>query len=451
MLVVALGLGVAVYLVAANALRSSVDADLERAAVGGRGAAAGDGRSLVGAPERLCAPATPTATTGFQTTVGLVQVVRADGSTCVADARDAVEPTQAETAAASGGERTRPRDAITAAGVHVRVVAVPATTGYAVLVGRDLTGVDRVLGQVTGALAVAAVAGALLAALAGRAVARAALRPVDQLSAAAERIAGTLDLTTPIEVQGEDEIARLARSFNAMIAALGAARAQQQQLVADAGHELRTPLTSLRTNLELLARSEATGVALPTAERAALLASVVAQAGELGDLARELTTLSQDSGSVAPVLVRLDEVVAAAVRRARRRGQHRWATDLAPWQLEGDPGGLERAVVNLLDNAVKFAPVGSEIQVTLRDGVLTVADHGPGIAPDELDRVFDRFWRSPAARSKPGSGLGLAIVADVVAAHRGRVWFDPVADHGATVHLALPGRTVSGLPGAAAG
>lgn len=154
---------------------------------------------------------------------------------------------------------------------------------------------------------------------------------------------------------------------------------------------------------------------------------------------------------MAPVTVRLDEVVAAAVRRARRRGRHRWVTDLATWQLEGDPGGLERAVVNLLDNAVKFAPVGSEIQVTLRDGVLTVADHGPGIAPDELDRVFDRFWRSPAARSKPGSGLGLAIVADVVAAHRGRVWFDPAVDHGATVHLALPGRTVSGLPGAAAG
>lgn len=390
-------------------------------------------------PESLCS-GTADVATRFQMVIGTVQVVRADGTTCTRDPADEVTPTAADVAVANGGAATSPRDDVTQGGTHVRIRTTALSSGYALLVARDLTDVDATLRQLALVLTLATGAGALLATVAGLLVARTGLRPIDDLTRTAESIAATQDLSIPIPVRGDDEVARLATAFNAMTTALAVARARQQQLVADAGHELRTPLTSLRTNIELLARSEAAGRPLPPEDRRALLQSVTAQLAELGDLVTELTVLSHDEPQRAHETVRLDDVVRRAVERASRRGDHELLADLEPWELDGDPGALERAVLNLLDNAVKFSPAGSTVRLRLADGTLTVEDSGPGIADDDQARVFDRFWRSERARGMPGSGLGLAIVADTVARHGGTVSASTAPEGGALLALALPGR-----------
>jgi two-component system sensor histidine kinase MprB len=209
-------------------------------------------------------------------------------------------------------------------------------------------------------------------------------------------------------------------------------------LIADAGHELRTPLTSLRTNIELLLRSEEADRPLPSADRKELLHSLTDQLHELSQLTNELSLLSHDEPATERVVVRLDDVVRRAVHRASRRGGHTITTHLDSSQVRGNPGALERAVLNLLDNAIKFSPPRSTVEVSLRDGWLHVADEGPGIPEAERPQVFQRFWRAPAARALPGSGLGLAIVADVVADHGGRVSLGPSATGGAVVSIYLP-------------
>lgn len=395
--------------------------------------------ALMSDPEALCDSAVGAASR-FQEVVGSIQLVRADGSTCAPDGADLVAPQAQDVAVAQGGAATSPRDAVTSAGTHVRVRTSPLGTGYALLAARDLTETDATLRQLGLVLIVATGAGALLASVVGLFVARAGLRPIDGLTRAAERIAATQDLSVPIDVRGDDEVARLARAFNAMTSALARAGERQQQLVADASHELRTPLTSMRTNIELLVRSEQSDRALPPGDRSALLESVTAQLGELTDLVSELTVLSHPDPAPAAVPVRLDDVVRRAVERASRRGDHVLDLHLDPWEFDGDPAAMERAVLNVLDNAIKFSPAGSTVRIRLDCGVLSVADSGPGIPVEEQDLVFDRFWRSPRARAMPGSGLGLAIVADVISEHGGTVAAATSATGGAVLSLTIPGR-----------
>ncbi|MFI2612461.1 ATP-binding protein [Kitasatospora sp. NPDC018619] len=287
--------------------------------------------------------------------------------------------------------------------------------------------------------------GILLAAVAGRLVARSSLRPVDQLTDAVEHIARTEEVGTTIPVHGHDEIARLSTSFNSMSTALANSRERQTRLIADAGHELRTPLTSLRTNVDLLIRSDDTGRPLPAATRTKLLGNMKAQMQELTVLIGDLLQLSRPDtpkSGPAPTVVALHEIAARAVERAELRGPGLvFETDTEPWYVHGDAAGLERAVINLLDNAVKYSPPGGTIDVRLHGGVLTVRDHGPGIPPDELRYVFDRFWRSPSSRQLPGSGLGLSIVAQSVREAGGEVTLGPAADGGpgALATVRLPG------------
>lgn len=277
-------------------------------------------------------------------------------------------------------------------------------------------------------------------------MARAGLRPVDKLTEAVEHVARTEDLSIriPVEEESEDEIARLSRSFNSMTSALANSRELQQQLIADAGHELRTPLTSLRTNIELLTRSEETGRPIPADDRKALLASVKAQMTELAALIGDLQELSRSEsgqqGGRHLQVVDFQETVEAALRRARLRGPELTITaDLQPWYVRSEPSALERAIVNILDNAVKFSPEGGTIEVSLDAGVLTVRDHGPGIPVDELPHVFDRFWRSPSARALPGSGLGLSIVARTVEQAGGEVSLARAEGSGTLATVRLPG------------
>ncbi|OIJ86533.1 two-component sensor histidine kinase [Streptomyces sp. MUSC 14] len=307
-----------------------------------------------------------------------------------------------------------------------------------------LKGTESTLNDLAVVLLLVSGIGVLGAGAAGLAVARAGLRPVDKLTEAVEHVARTEDLTIriPVEDDSEDEVARLSRSFNSMTASLASSRDLQQQLIADAGHELRTPLTSLRTNIELLTRSEETGRPIPPADRKALLASVKAQMTELAALIGDLQELSRSEGQRGERLqvVPLLDTVEAALRRARLRGPELTITaDLKPWYVRAEPSALERAVVNILDNAVKFSPEGGTVEVRLADGELTVRDHGPGIPADELPHVFDRFWRSPSARALPGSGLGLSIVARTVQQAGGQVVLAHAEGGGTVATVRLPG------------
>jgi two-component system sensor histidine kinase MprB len=376
----------------------------------------------------------------IQSGIGSLQLIRADGSSCTPAQVPPVPVTAADVDAASGGAATAVRDATTTTGVHVRVITFPVTDGYALMVWRDLTEMDNTLSTLSLALLLAGGMGVLGALSAGLIVARAGLRPLNNLTGAAEHVAATQNLNVPIAVTGDDEVARLGRAFNKMTTALEAARQRHNQLIADASHELRTPLTSLRTNIELLVRSEDRARPLPPADRRDLLHSLSAQVQELSLLTSELSLLTHAEPAVEPVAVRFDEVVRRAVHRASRRGHHTISTDLHPWEMVGDPGALERAVLNLLDNAVKFSPPKSTVTVRLRDGLLEVEDEGPGIPEFERQQVFQRFWRSPTARALPGSGLGLAIVADVAESHGAQVGVSQSRAGGAVVSIRLPHR-----------
>ncbi|MFD2350690.1 sensor histidine kinase [Nonomuraea ferruginea] len=320
----------------------------------------------------------------------------------------------------------------------------------AFVVGRPVEEINDTLRRVTVLLAGVAALGVLVAASVGLLVSRAALRPVGRLTRAVEHIAQTEDLDTRIPVEGGDEIARLSASFNAMTAALASSRDRQRQLVADAGHELRTPLTTLRTNIDLLLRSEQTGRSLDPGAKERLLVNVKAQFAELTTLVGDLLQLARGDTDHEPhAELAFQQVVTAAVERARLRGAE-IAADLEPWYVVGGAASLERAVLNLLDNAAKFSP-DSEVEVTLRDGELTVRDHGPGIPEEELPHVFDRFWRSPSARSLPGSGLGLAIVHQAVKEVGGEIRLHNAADGGVVATMTLPGTPAPRRAGVSSG
>jgi two-component system sensor histidine kinase MprB len=247
----------------------------------------------------------------------------------------------------------------------------------------------------------------------------------------------TGDLSERIPADGQDELSRLAASYNAMLAALEESLRAQRQLVADASHELRTPLTSLRTNFEVLMSDRE----LDPVERRKLLDDVVEQIGEMTALISELIELARgDTHPTEPEDVRLDLVAADAVERTRRdRPGVEFKTELASSVVRGVPSSLERAIGNVLDNAAKWSPQGGEVDVRVADGTVEVRDHGPGIDDADLPYVFDRFYRSPSARTMPGSGLGLAIVRQVAEAHGGQVVAERAEGGGTRVTIRLNG------------
>jgi two-component system sensor histidine kinase MprB len=356
----------------------------------------------------------------------------------------------AETAVASGQKAFSIRTAVCGStgggackpkGAQFRVVAVPKIDGgtrIAFVFAQSTDDINAKPEALGTALLVIGVAGVALASYAGVLVARRGLRPVTDLTQAAEHVAQTGELQ-PIEIRGDDELARLGTSFNSMLKAVEQAQERQRRLVADAGHELRTPLTSLRTNLDLLRQAEG-GRGLSAGDKAELMDDVVAQVEELTGLVSDLVELARDD--VQPSEGRpvdMVEVVAAAVERARRRAPEvTFDVWTRPWTVFGDARALERAVLNLLDNAGKWSPPGGTVTVRLSDGVLTVADEGPGIAEADLPFVFDRFYRADESRTMPGSGLGLAIVRQAALRHGGDVKPGRAPQGGALMRLTLP-------------
>jgi two-component system sensor histidine kinase MprB len=380
----------------------------------------------------------------------VLELLQPDGTVCRVPGRPAVVITAADRAVLSTGVGAAVRQGSTVDGQELRVKVSPLPGGSALVAARSLEATHEVLGRLRGLLFLLSIAGAFAAIGIGLVVARAGLRPLGRLTGAVENVARTQDLDVQIEVPAghrRDEVSRLTDAFNAMVTALARARIRQAQLIADAGHELRTPLTSLRTNLDLLVRSERTGRELPPDQREALLSSVTAQLDEMTTLVSELVVLAHEDAGVERTTLRLDAVLELAVERVTRRaGGRPILVDSEPWELVGDAGALERAVVNVLDNAVKFSPPGSTITARLSGGVVTVTDEGPGVVASERDKVFDRFWRGEDARGMPGSGLGMAIVADAAESHGGTARLGEAPGGGACVVLSLPGHRPSDVP-----
>jgi two-component system, OmpR family, sensor histidine kinase MprB len=366
-----------------------------------------------------------------------VQAVRDDGETLRRPGADIPIPVDQEVLDVAKGTAGPFFTDETVAGTHVRVLTFPYEPGWALQVLRTLTEVDNTLARLRWLLVAITAGGILLAAALGLIVSRAAVAPVARLTRATERVTETGDLSERIDASGEDELSRLAGSFNAMLGALEESTNAQRQLVADASHELRTPLTSLRTNFEVLMSDRE----LEPDERRKLLDDVVEQIGEMTALIAELIELARgDQLPSEPEVVRLDLVTEAAVERARRdRPGVTFNTRLEESVVNGVSPSLERAIGNILDNAAKWSPPGGEVDVSVEDATVVVRDHGPGIDADDLPHVFDRFYRSSSARTMPGSGLGLAIVRQVAQAHRGDVVAERAEGGGTRITLRLNG------------
>jgi two-component system sensor histidine kinase MprB len=377
---------------------------------------------------------------------GYIQLFQSDGQVLRSAGKGSLLPITAATRAVAAGRRGAFFSDATVGGTRVRILTERASTGAVWQVALPLSDVESTLSHLKLVLALVCLGGVALAAALGLLVSRAALVPVRRLTGAAERVARTQDLGHRIETGEQDELGRLAGSFNTMLAALERARLAQRQLVSDASHELRTPLTSVQANLDALAIGEE----LPAHERARILTAAQAQLRELTVLVGDLVDLSKTEVEQVEVEdVRLDLAAAGAIARARLHAPEcRFRLEAEPCLVRAAPARLERAIANLLDNACKWSPPAPPagcgnnddpiIEVRVRDGVLEVRDHGPGIAEEDLPRVFDRFYRAPGARARPGSGLGLAIVRQMAEAHGGAVHAANDPDGGARLTLELP-------------
>jgi two-component system, OmpR family, sensor histidine kinase MprB len=324
----------------------------------------------------------------------------------------------------------------TIAGYSFREIVAPVPGLGAIVVGRNIDYLHHDLDRLRLILLLVSLGGIAVAAAAGALVSRATLSPVLRLTAAAERITKTGDPSERVPEGGRGELARLGTSFNTMLAALEGAIETQRRFVADASHELRTPLTSMQTNIEVLKQQER----LDPGARQRLFDDLQREAHEMRDLIGGLLELARgDDSRLEKTTFRFDELVESVVERARSRFPDlAFEASLEPTTLTGSSDRLERAAWNLLENAGKWSVPGSSVEVRLSGGELRVRDHGPGIAAEDREHVFDRFYRAAAARSLPGSGLGLAIVREVAEAHGGTVVAEEAPGGGAVLTLRLP-------------
>lgn len=317
-----------------------------------------------------------------------------------------------------------------------RVVTVPVGTLGFVQIARPLAEIDQSLDDLVNRILLIGLLAVLGAGGVAWFVAGSTVEPIRRLTAASEQVARTGEFDHPVDGAGGAEVGRLAASFNSMLAALSASRRQQHRLVMDASHELRTPLTSMQTNIDVL-RGRAD---LDPQMRAAIVDDIHAEIGELSALVAELVELATDVREdelVAPV--ELATIAASIAERASRRGTHDVVLDVRRSTLiDGRPIALARAVRNLVENAMKFAPEGTRVRVEIDGGRLLVHDQGPGVAEPDREVIFDRFHRSEATKSLPGSGLGLAIVRQVAEAHGGSVVAAASPDGGAAVGFTIP-------------
>jgi two-component system, OmpR family, sensor histidine kinase MprB len=374
-----------------------------------------------------------------------MQAVFDDGTNHLASGESAKIPVNADSIAVASGKQRAFFNNGHVAGKSGRIYTVyigktipdanGVQHGVALQFFRPVDDIDHTLNRLELILLLVVAGGIAAGAAGGALVSRAALVPVRRLTSAAERIARTGDPSERVaDAGGPDELGRLGTAFNTMLAALEESIETQRRFVADASHELRTPLTSLQTNIEVLKQQER----LHPGQRNKLFADLEREAHEMRDLITGLLELARGDANLERSPVQLDELVESSVERAHSRFPNvKFNAELAPTTISGVPERIERAVWNLLENAGKWSPEGTTVDVTLADGELRVRDHGPGIAPDDRAHVFDRFYRAAAARSLPGSGLGLAIVREVAEAHGGSVSAEDAPGGGALMRLRL--------------
>lgn len=389
-----------------------------------------------------------------------VQIVNADGNTFAGTTRVLPVTDQVREVAGRQGQGPPIFFSTTVRGVNVRQAVLPISPGYyynngnqfgspypaevemvaggALQLTYPLTGVNRELGHLAVALWAIILGGVIVAVALGMAVARAVLRPLNSLTGTIEELAQTTDVSRRLDPGGVDELGRLRRAFNRLLAALDSSRESQRQLVLDASHELRTPLTSLHTNMEVARRMEE----LAPEEREVLIDDVLTQLDELTAVVADLAELARGEiphqvAEPVPFDTVVDEAVAVATTHGRNRGVTFTMSATPSWVL-GSRSRLERAVGNLLDNALKWSPDDGIVEVECHRGAVIVRDHGPGIAAEDIIHIFDRFYRAPSARGLPGSGLGLAIVAQVAREEGGMVEAHNAEGGGALFRFSLP-------------
>jgi two-component system sensor histidine kinase MprB len=363
------------------------------------------------------------------------QVVDRDG-VIVAKYGDNPLPVTAQVLAVARGQRAEASFDADVDGEPVRIHVTQAEPGQALQVGRSLAEVEQTLRNLVLALVLISLAAVALAALIGRLVAATAAAPVHRVAEAADTVARTGELSHHIAVPGGDDLGRLAASFNRMLDALSRSLARQRQLVADASHELRTPLATVRTNVEVLTRVDE----LAPDDRASLIRDTVAQVGELTRLVGDLVELARGDAEEEPfTLVDLHAITRRVVDAARRHHPAvRFQVDGSTTLAQAAPDRVSKAVANLVDNAAKWSSPDAPVEIMVGDGAVAVRDHGPGVDPADLPHIFDRFYRSPTARTMPGSGLGLAIVKQVADSHHGTVTVAAAPGGGARFTIRFP-------------
>lgn len=324
------------------------------------------------------------------------------------------------------------RSTITIDNHEFRVLSVAAPDGSLIQVAKDTQILVNARSGMRTWFPIFAAIAVVVSALFGWLFAGRVSKPIEELALTAESIAATQDLDQTISTTGSGEVAQLTGSFNTMLEALRGSVSRQRQLVQDASHELRTPLTSLRANTELLERGT-----LSDTDRTSILADMRAEVDELAELSAELSALAIDQRKAEdPVSIDLFEVANEVVARASRRTSAAitvHSTD--DTVVTARPHQLERALSNLVDNAVKFSSGTSPVEVHVGAKRVEVRDHGPGISDEDKPHVFDRFYRAVATRSMPGSGLGLAIVAQFVQDHHAHAYVLDNVDGGAIVGI----------------
>ncbi len=326
---------------------------------------------------------------------------------------------------------------VSADGNDYRVITIPWSTNGALQAARDLDDVSEVLAGMRWRLILAGLGATILAMAVGWFVAARISRPIRRLSAVATQVSDTRDLSVTVPVSGSGEVADLGRSFSTMMNALSTSLDQQQRLISDASHELRTPLTALRTNVEALEMFDT----IPESERREMLADIRSEVEELSHLTAELVDLATDQNPTDEPVTTVDLVAVArevAQRAARRSGRSITVNDLGGNPVDGRMGSLQRAVSNLVENAVKYSPEGTTVEIDVDGGSVRVRDHGPGIDDADRPHVFDRFYRAIGTRALPGSGLGLAIVAKAAVEHGGTTFVANAPDGGAIVGFDIP-------------
>lgn len=420
------------YVASRNELRAGVDDSLAMRAVAIRSASA-QRPPAVTPPSDAQATASRVPPPRIGEAGGSIQFITPAGSVTWPRDGTTVPIDAGDRAVARGTSGARYRD-ITLDGRHLRVLTSPLGASGAVQITRSLEEVDSVLARFRLIFGVGAGASVLLAALLGATVARSALTPIRKLSDAVAHVSHTTDLTARIDVTGDDELASLGHQFNDMLGAIDQAQASQRAFVSDASHELRTPLAIVKTNLE-----SAVDERMPEADQRAAIADAIEELDEMTNLVEDLLALARGQHTARiEEDVRIDLLVHDIVERYRSRtADVRFQLAATEAHARVDPGAIERAVGNLLENAVKWSPHGGTVDVTVNGAEIAIRDRGPGIEPQDAPHVFDRFYRAEAARNQPGAGLGLSIVKQIADAHDAEVTVEPAPGGGTVARLRL--------------